>query len=680
MAERAGAFTGKWITTEEFAGLKPVRVFHRQLQPAPEPKSGIENRHILFRKKFLLRGPADSPASALIRVTADDYYKLYINGLFVTQGPCPGYPFHYYYNTIDAAPFLKPGENTLAVHTYYQGLINRVWVSGDNRHGLLLDLEVNGETVLATDESFVCREHSGFSALGKTGYDTQFLEQYDSSSAEDGFERPEFDDRLWPAAVCGKNPDWTLAPQPTPQLAFEQVKPVSLIKTSGGYIADFGKVYVGYIQLEARGEKGQRIILRSGQELNSDGTVRFELRANCRYEEAWVLSGGADRLNQFDYKSFRYVELVLPRENCRIDEVRFFLLARHYPFSLRAACNTEDPKLRAVWDLCVNSLHYGVQEVIQDCMEREKGQYLGDGCYSAIAHGILTGNFGIFEKLILDTLRSSFINRGLMTCAPCSLMQEIADYPLFAPLFCVMHYQLTGSLGFLRKVFPGLSQAFHFYRESYSAEKGLICNLDKWCVVEWPASARDGYDADLSEGHVCKSMHNAINALYIGAGKFLNKIARILGEPKLIDTAPLVKAFQEAFYDEKTGLFRDTPVSSHNSMAANVYPLLFDLCPGKDVEQNITALIREKRLSASMFFITYAMLAGLVRIGEKELCRELLADEGGWLRMLREGATTTWEGWGKESKWNTSLFHLAFTYPVHFLTDWGMEKVFDGIS
>ena len=38
-----------------------------------------------------------------------------------------------------------PGENTIAVHTYYQGLINRVWISGDGRHGLLLDLVVDGK-------------------------------------------------------------------------------------------------------------------------------------------------------------------------------------------------------------------------------------------------------------------------------------------------------------------------------------------------------------------------------------------------------------------------------------------------------------------------------------------------------------------------------------------------------
>jgi hypothetical protein len=574
---------------------------------------------------------------------------------------------------------LKPGENLIAVHTYYQGLINRVWVSGDDRHGLLLDLAVNEKIILQSDESFLWQRHSGFSALGKAGYNTQFLEQYDSASPETGFEQADFDDSQWSKTVYNAHPDWIIAPQPTPQLDFETIKPRALTKTAKGYLADFGSIYVGYFFLKARGKKGQQITLLYGQELQDDGSVRFELRANCRYQETWLLSGGEDCLNQFDYKSFRYVELIVPSDDCIIDETSFVIAARHYPFSLKAQCSSDDPKLRAVWDLCVNSLRYGVQEVIQDCMEREKGQYLGDGCYSALAHGIASGNFAIFEKLIRETLRSSFINKGFVTCAPGSFMQEIADYPLFMPMSCLMHYQLTGEKAFLREVFPGLRDMLFFYRDTYSQHNGLLNNLDKWCVVEWPEPFRDGYDVNIEQNKICKTTHVVINALYIGAGKFLNKMAAILEEPSVIETAPLIKAFHAAFYDEKSGLFKDSVSTDHISMPGNAYPLLFNLCPDKQCEKNIIALIRNKRLSASMFFVTYAILAGLVRAGETALVKELIADEGAWLRMIREGATVTIEGWGKDLKWNTSLFPLCFTYAIQFLTDWDMAKVFEGI-
>lgn len=111
-------FRSQWITNEDFAPLAPLKVFHKESEnPELYHEEKYRNRHILFRKKITL--PAFSKAD--IHISADDYYKLYINGVFVTQGPAPGYPSHYYYNEIDVTNYLILGENTIAVLTYYKG-------------------------------------------------------------------------------------------------------------------------------------------------------------------------------------------------------------------------------------------------------------------------------------------------------------------------------------------------------------------------------------------------------------------------------------------------------------------------------------------------------------------------------------------------------------------------------
>ena len=189
-------FTGKWITTEEFEQLKPRNVFHRQLDTSQTFEEEHTNRHILFRKKFDVKERFEK---AILYITADDYYKLYVNGSFVTQGPAPAYPFSYGYNVVDISSFLKEGQNIIAIHTYYQGLINRVWVSGDNRHGLLCDLEIDGQICISSDESFLAHIHLGYQGIGTAGYKTQFLEEYDSNAPEVGFEQPAFDDAAWQA-------------------------------------------------------------------------------------------------------------------------------------------------------------------------------------------------------------------------------------------------------------------------------------------------------------------------------------------------------------------------------------------------------------------------------------------------------------------------------------------------
>ena len=301
------AFLGKWITDSEFSTLQPRNVFHKQLDKVNLPCEEHRNRHILFRKKFVCDSAGEQ---AMLYISADDYYKLYINGIFVAQGPAPSYHFFYNYNAIDVSQYLQKGENLIAVHTLYQGLINRVWQSGDNRHGLILDLEVAGKTVVASDETFRTAPHTAYTELGTTGYATQFLERYDSNAREVAFAAPSFDDSYWEHARLSQYADHTLTSQKSGMLVFEQIAPVSTRIMDERIIYDFGSNYVGYLDIAAAGNKGAKVTIRCGQELNEDGTVRYHLRANCVYEEDWILADGESTLDWFDYKAFRYAELI----------------------------------------------------------------------------------------------------------------------------------------------------------------------------------------------------------------------------------------------------------------------------------------------------------------------------------------------------------------------------------
>ena len=68
-------------------------------------------------------------------------------------------------------------------------------------------------------------------------------------------------------------------------------------------------------------------------------------------------------------------------------------------------------------------------------------------------------------------------------------------------------------------------------------------------------------------------------------------------------------------------------------------------------------------------YMAYFTLAALVRSGEEALALELIRDEDCWVNMIKEGATTTFEAWGKDQKWNTSLFHPWATAPIIILAD-----------
>lgn len=664
-------FIGKWITDNEFYNAVPTNVFHRQLEPVVIPCDKHRNRHILFRKKFFVR----DNKNANIYISADDYYKLYINGKFVGQGPAPSYHFQYNYNIWDVSDFLNIGENTIAVHTLYQGLVNRVWQSGDLRHGLILDLTVDGNVIFSSDETFRTKVHSAYREIGVCGYETQFLEEYNSNSPEVGFEEPLFDDSSWDFAKTNKFPDWELTEQKSGTLTFEKIFPVSEKKEGNVLKIDFGSNYVGYLCISANGRKDSIITVRYGQELSDNGRVRYNLRANCVYEETWILSDNNCIYDNFDYKSFRFAEIIIP-DGCVINNV--YLNVRHYPFCLKTGMKKEfenDKNLCKIWDLCVHTQKYGVQEVIQDCMEREKGFYVGDGCYTALTNMILTKDDSMVRKLIDDGFSSAFITEGLVTCLNCSFMQEIAEYPLMLIYLVLWHYRFTGDKNYLRKNYKNVVSVMESYRRDYETD-GLLQKLDKWCVVEWPDNFRDGYDIDIEEGKICRQAHVSINAYYIESVKTVNKIAGILDLNPYRDERVLTDAFVKAFYNENLCIFKDGTETEHTSLTGNIFPYAFGLCPSEECYEKIENMITERKLSAVSFFCAFPALMGFVRRGKTEKIRELMLDEGAWLRMLSEDATTTFEGWGRDTKWNTSLFHLTLSYGAVFLADIDLNEIF----
>ena len=660
---------GKFISHELFAELKPVNVFHTEFPQVTVPNATEKyaDKHVLFRKRFNVSGDL---TKAVLKITADDYFKLYINGEFVTQGPPPSYPQAYYYMELPVGRFLKSGENVIAVHTLYQGLINRVWVSGDNRESLWAEFVVNGEVILATDESWKCKISSAYEPMAIVGYDTQYMELFDSCSEGVGFEKENFDDSKWQNAKIKKYNDYNLIKSPIKPLEIYEVEPKSVRKTESGYFYDFGQEAIGYLVVKAKGEKGDEIIIRQGEELNDDGSVRFELRSNCRYEEKWILSGGEDTLDQFDYKGFRFAELIAP-ETAEIIIVKFRI--RHYPFKQKAVYKSINADFDNIIKLCVNTIKYGTQEIIPDCPTREKGSYLGDFCISGRAQALLTGDTTFLKKTILDFCRTSFICKGLMSVATSSFMQEIADYGLIFPSLVLWTYKFDGDIDFLKSVEPTLKGMCEYF-SSFDRGDGLIEKLyGQWNLVDWPANLRDCYDFPLTKP-IRDGVHNALNALWIGFLKAMNEMEEICGGEKVRDTDEVIRSFYKAFYNDETGLFCDSESKTHSAVHSNILPLLFGIY-GKDEElkKRLVKMIYDKKLNSMGVYMAYFALAALVENGERDKAIELTLDKNAWLNMLKEGATTTFEAWGKEQKWNTSLFHPWAVAPLIVFNESGIK-------
>ncbi len=120
---------GKWIWTS-----------------AALPNTNGEGQWINLRKPFVLN---EIPAFAIARISVDSRYWLWINGeLAVYEGQLKmGADKHsWYYDVVDLTPYLKKGENTIAVLACYWGFVSAT-AKPTGEQGFLFDAEFSAGTL-----------------------------------------------------------------------------------------------------------------------------------------------------------------------------------------------------------------------------------------------------------------------------------------------------------------------------------------------------------------------------------------------------------------------------------------------------------------------------------------------------------------------------------------------------
>lgn len=597
----------KWITVDE--KIKP-------------------NLYARFKKTFDL----ENTKNIIINISADDYYKLYVNDVFVGQGPAPSYHFEYAYNSYDISKYLVAGKNKIEAVVYYQGLVNRVWVSGDNKFGLVADVFCDNEFLFGTDKSWQYQIINNFVTKNTVGYDTDYLENRDFRITDSEAKNVIFGDNKY-----------TFEKKPTPSLTVYSKK----IKAKNN-IYDFGEEYVGNLKITANGNG--TLLIRYAEELEN-GKPKFNLRCNCDYQEKIKLNNRQITFETYNYKAFRYVEIIC--NNAEIIDVE--LLIQHYPFS-KTAKNiiTDNNDLKKVFELCKNTIKYGVQESFIDCPTREKGQYLGDTFVSGFAHFYLTDDCTPLKRAIKSFANSIKYSGKILAVSNCAYQQEIADYSLLFPIIVLKYYNITKDSDFLFDMYS----ACDFILKYFSKFENKYCLLEnveeQWNLVDWPENLRDNYEFF--------DIHNVLNAYYYASVKAFEEIKKILNISFKEKSSIIKENYNKLFY--KNGLYVDNPNSIHASIHSNMLPLAFGITSDKKIANYLI----NKGMNCGTY-MSYFYLKALCNAGKKDQALAFITSNSvhSWKNMINQGATRCFEAWGKEQKWNTSLFHPWSTAPILIL-------------
>jgi len=204
------------------------------------PSSNPQNSYTGFRHDFEMKS---LPKAAPFHITADQSYRLWVNGQYVCRGPLRSQQSDWYYDTVELLPFLKPGKNWISVEVHNPGLSHYSYAYRD-RAGFLCSAKWDNGTTIASrlTDWLVFRNTAYNFNTGRISVQLGFQEELDLRADDrswitegENFTTPPVKPWFSPNECPQGTLPWThLSPRPTEMLVEELLPPASLLAYGKG--------------------------------------------------------------------------------------------------------------------------------------------------------------------------------------------------------------------------------------------------------------------------------------------------------------------------------------------------------------------------------------------------------------------------------------------------------------
>ena len=350
-AQNDSTWVGQWITAAD-------------CQNTP-------NTWIILRKTVSI-DQVPEPFEA--RIAADSKYWMWINDSLVVfegglkRGPSPEGT---YYDVVDLSPYLKEGENTLAVLLWYFGKDGFSHKSS-GKAGFLFDARKDGVSIVS-DPSWQATVYQAFQHTGKPYPNYRLPEsniRYDARFALPGWNTTAFKGLLPPAEVlakAGEKPFGLLVERPIPLWKDYGLRPYEQVRRAGDTLIcrlPYNCQMTPYIELEAPAGDTIRI-----QTDNYRGGSENNVRAE------YITREGLQAYENPGWMNGHYVWYILP-DGVEVKKVAFRETGYDTEFAGSFAC--DDPFLNELWKKAARTLYITMRDTYFDCPDRERAQWWGD--------------------------------------------------------------------------------------------------------------------------------------------------------------------------------------------------------------------------------------------------------------------------------------------------------------
>ncbi len=679
-------FSAKWITLPELDR---------------EP-----NQYFRAYKSFLIE---EVPEKALLRICADSYYLLFVNGQRVHFGPVRGTWTVNYFDTLDVTGFLCKGENRLEVMVHSQ--MSETFIAVPVETAFILELP----GVVKSDASWQV------SRAGEWKRDVEFY-----TKQTDYIEYRDF--RL---TVCDWHParevaadsellKKRLAPRNVPPMRewiyqpveighWREVEPAKLeegMKVSTLVDRDIllplsaGRVNEFVISPDTVGSRGVSVIVDFGCDLI--GRLEAELEAPAGTiidviynEEIWQQKGDrlqaelsegwynvADRYilaegeniigTQLSERGFKMVQLTIRdfREPVRIKAVR--AIGNEYPYQHRGAFHCNDELLNRIMEVCVRTLEVCTTDVFLDCPWRERAFWVNDliveNATTLAAFGAGDVHRRAFELAFSQQRDDGFLP-GVCPAPHGTPRQSVVLVPtnLFIITMLQDYLLASGDFDTVRKYLPQVRRILELF-ETFADEKGVLtAPADIWNFYDW------SFGLNNYSFNGCRE--SMLNYLYVTGLKTYGELCDTCGEAydregcqaKITRTMEAVKEFvqPENGYLLDNVLLNEQPTKLSSQLAH-----AFALLAGETNEHFKSAIVDPDILCPELY-LHFFVFRAMKQLGGNALADGLERIRKYWGKCVNTGYPTLYEAgihkFGREAfREAGSLCHGFGTAPIEF--------------
>jgi alpha-L-rhamnosidase len=630
-----------------------------------------------FRKSFAL---AIVPSSFVVNVSADNRYRLFVNGNQVCSGPARGDLFNWFYETVNIAPFLKAGNNTIAAVVWNMGDLAPVGQIS-NQTSFVLQGNTDSEKIVNTDHGWKVMKSQAYTPCSIDNGER--LKAYmvvgpgdrvDGTRYLWGWEKPAYNDASWENAKEITHPDpvgygtdnrWTLAPRSIPifeehQSRFPFFRRATGIDISNDYLPgkrilkipphqtvsillDNSVNTVGYPELSITKGKGAIIKLTYAESLfdpagnkgNRNEIENKEIKGN--YDE-FLPDGGENRkFRPLWIRTFRFLQLDITTKDEPLAINDLYYMKTGYPLEMKASFSSSDPTLRDIWNVGWRTAQLCAGEQYYDTPYYEQLQYTGDSRIQALISLYMSGDDRLMRKAILDFYHSRTPEGLTQGRYPSNRLQIIPTFSLFWVSMIHDYWMNRKDDEFIRQFLPAVNEIMEWYHARTDKDKKMLGPLTWWNFVDWDnfngwgtAPGSDNGNSSIISLQYAYTLDQAAE-LFNAFGHTAQA-----NEFKILATDLNQSTFMLCFNPEK-GLIADTPDQLTYSQHAGIWAVLSGAMPKSEIPRMMKKLLEDKSIGQVTFFYRFYLIQALKKADMADLYYNELTP---WREMLKLGLTT----------------------------------------